>query len=111
MVAIRHLLPDDPADRTAVETTLRSHPEAVKFVERFGQRVRSAFANMSISVDAQRFDPWDPPITLTIKGPMSDDDYVHRYALLRSWAAQDPDFDATLVHISLRSQSGQVAGH
>lgn len=108
MVALRHLLPQDPDDRSTVEGVLREHPDIMRFIERFSERVRSSFGDVSVVIDSQQFDPWDPPITVIVRGPMSEEEYLKRYALMRDWAKADPEYDASRVHISLRTQSHQV---
>lgn len=101
MVALKEMMPIDPAERDFVEATLCRHPSVSRFANRLQQHVQDHFQQPVINLDALAHDEWDPPLAIEVTADIPEDEYVSRLHELRRWAHLDPDYDPALMQIIL----------
>lgn len=101
MVALKHMMPNDPSERGFIESTLRDHPSVSRFTKRLQQHVESQLDQPAVSLDALAYDEWDPPLAVEITADIPEAEYVDVLHQLRRWAQSDPDYDPALVQLIL----------
>ena len=109
MVALSRMMPTDPDEREQVRRVLGEHPELGAFIERLGRHAAEVFPGAELTLDTRQYDDWDPPLHVIVAALLGAKDYGGAYLRLLEWANADPDYDSSLVHVSLRTRHQNAA--
>lgn len=105
MVALKNLMPEKPEDRNAVERILRESPDLARFLQRLSDHIRETYRDLAVHIDSRQYEPWEPLLTVVLKGPMTEQEFNERYDAIRAWAGNDPEYDPSRIHVSLRNKT------
>jgi hypothetical protein len=97
MVALAQYIPNDPDEKASVLHVLREHPEVQEFVVQASEKAKELFPEVSIQLDATRFDDWDPPVTMTIRVLQPWSAFNEANDRFMNWLSYHPDYQRDLL--------------
>ena len=99
MVAVAQLSPTDPEEKASVLSVLREHPEVQEFILRASAKAEEIFPEVSITLDTVRYDEWDPPLSMTIRGVQPLDMFAIAYETYMQWLVSNPAYPRNLIFV------------
>lgn len=99
MVDVAQIIPTDPEEQASVLAVLREHPELREFIQRAIQKAEEIFPNPRVTLDAVRYEEYDPPVRLQLlvaEPLMSFDQHHSDYV---TWLVHTSHFPEHLIQI------------
>ena len=97
MVAVSRYFPDDPKQKESVHAVLREHPELPDFIARVSEKATEMFPEVSIALDTERYDEWDPQLRLLVRITQPWDEFKKTSDEFIHWYARQPGWDLDLI--------------
>ena len=99
MVDVAQIIPTNPEEQASVLAVLREHPQLREFIQRAIQKAEEIFPNPRVTLDAVRYEEYDPPVRLQflVTEPlMSFDQHYSDYV---KWLVQTSHVSKQLIQI------------
>jgi len=99
MVAVAHLIPNDPQEQASILAVLREHPELRAFIQQASARAEELFPGATIQLDTVRYDDWDPPVRMTVHIHEPWDSFAAKIDGYIHWLTRQPGFDGEVIAV------------